>query len=339
MVRRLDFADGVSWAARVRLPPEATPVPLERYNSRRAFEIEVASMKFFKSNSTIPVPEVFAYDHDPSNQVGVPYMLIEYIHGSTAEDLRSIKNSAPSTFGTLEQDQKFRKQMAKIQARVLAFRFPMIGNLYYDKDTESFYIGPDIDTGKGPWTSSADYYRDLTDVLLKEAAARSHRNPEKDTHFCAPVLLNHLMSIHSKDSNGLYSLVNRDFGPHNILVDNDFNIVGVIDFDDVFAAPPEAVAQYPRFSCMDVEPPGIINTNPYALERIERTKPQLVKYREWLMEYEAEFCNSDTTISSLLGSRAALLYHGFESCGGLLGFENEVWFSSALAMLREYAKA
>lgn len=51
MVRHLDFVDSVCWVARVRLPPEATPTPLEHYNSRRVFDIEVASMKFLKSVS------------------------------------------------------------------------------------------------------------------------------------------------------------------------------------------------------------------------------------------------------------------------------------------------
>ncbi|KAI1422021.1 kinase-like domain-containing protein [Xylaria sp. FL1777] len=337
MVRRLDFVDGVRWVARIRLPPEATSIPLERYDSPRAFEIEIASMKFFKSKSTIPVPDVFAYDHDPSNQVGAPYMLIEYIHGSAADDLRSIKKC--ENFGTPEQDYKFRQQMAKIQAQVLMFQFSKIGSLYYDGDTENFYIGPDVDTGKGPWTSSADYYRDLADVLMKVAAARYHRNPEDNTYFCAPVLLNHLMSIHSKGSDGPYNLINRDFGAHNILVDNEFNIVGVIDLDGVFAAPPEAAAQYPRFSGLQVEPPGITVTNPYALERIESTKPQLAQYKELLMKYEAELGNGNATISSLLGSRGALIHYGFEDCGGLVGFQNKVWFQSALAMLREYVEA
>ena len=48
MVRRLNFDDGVSWVARIRLPAEATPVELDRYDGRRAFDIEIASMKFFK---------------------------------------------------------------------------------------------------------------------------------------------------------------------------------------------------------------------------------------------------------------------------------------------------
>ncbi len=48
LVRRLRFTDGVSWVVRVRLPSGASPAPLDEYDSRRAFEIEVASMIFFK---------------------------------------------------------------------------------------------------------------------------------------------------------------------------------------------------------------------------------------------------------------------------------------------------
>ncbi|KAI1747065.1 hypothetical protein F4782DRAFT_535780 [Xylaria castorea] len=83
------------------------------------------------------------------------------------------------------------------------------------------------------------------------------------------MFLNHLMGICSKDSKGLYSLINRDIDVHNILIDNDFNIVGVIDFDGVFAAQPGATAQYLKLSCMDVESPGIVETSPHALERVE----------------------------------------------------------------------
>ncbi|KAI0424085.1 kinase-like domain-containing protein [Xylaria sp. FL1042] len=339
MVRRLDFADGVRWVARVRLPPEATCVPLDGYDSRRAFEIEVAGMKFLKSKTTIPVPEVFVYDHDPSNRIGAPYMLIEYIHGSTASDLWSIKNCAPSTYGTPEQDRKFRQQLAKIQAQLLAFQFPQIGSLYYDKEADSFYIGQDIDIGKGPWTSSADYYRDLTDVFMKRDAARRHVVPKRRTYFCTPVLLNHLMSIHGTGKTGPYSLINRDLGAHNVLVDNEFNIVGVIDFDGVFAGPPEAVAQYPRFTCLEVEAPYVVETNPYALERIEATKPRLAEYRDWLIKYEAELGNGTAPIGSLLGSRGAIIHYGFETCGAMFVFRNEEWFNSAVAMLREYCEA
>lgn len=49
MVRRLDFADGISWVARLRLPP-LTPVfgHGEQLDDASALKSELASMKFLK---------------------------------------------------------------------------------------------------------------------------------------------------------------------------------------------------------------------------------------------------------------------------------------------------
>jgi hypothetical protein len=103
-----------------------------------------------RAKSTIPVPEVFAYDGDSTNEAGVAYMFLEYIHGTTASELSEMHGSALTTYGMAAQDQKFRQQMAKIQAEVLSFKFPLIGSLYYSSETSSFYIGSDLETGKGP---------------------------------------------------------------------------------------------------------------------------------------------------------------------------------------------
>ncbi|KAI0201427.1 hypothetical protein F4808DRAFT_126531 [Astrocystis sublimbata] len=337
MVRRLDFADGVRWVARVRLPKEATPVPLELYDSRKGFEIEVASMKFFKSKSTIPVPELFAYNYDSSNEVGAPYILMEYIHGTTAHELAFMKDSDPCCYGTEEEDCRFRKQMARVQAQVLAFQFPMIGSLYYNEEKEDFYIGPDSDTGKGPWATSADYYHDLTDQALRESAGQDYINPKKQTSFCAPVLLKYILDKHQQHGEGPFRLTNRDFGAHNLLVDIDFNIVGVIDFDGIFAAPPEVAAQYPALTGLDPEAPGVVITNPYALKRIAICRPKISEYKEWMKEYEAEFCGN-AVISNLLESPGAVAYQGMWASGVQCNFSHDTWFTAALSLLKEYGR-
>jgi aminoglycoside/choline kinase family phosphotransferase len=81
-----------------------------------------------------------------------------------------------------------------------------------------------------------------------------------------PSILGHLMRTHQEEKSGPFRLTNRDFGAHNILVNDNFDIVGVIDFDGVMAAPLEAVAQYPILSFLDVDPPGVVYTAPAAGE-------------------------------------------------------------------------
>jgi hypothetical protein len=105
MVRRINFEDGVGYVARLRLPDEGMSA---------------------------------------DNAVGAPYILMEYIHGSVASELRQAKSCELQMFGTPEQDRKFREQMAQIQATVASFRFPKIGSLYHDPNTDEFYIGPKL---------------------------------------------------------------------------------------------------------------------------------------------------------------------------------------------------
>ncbi|KAI1080869.1 hypothetical protein F5B20DRAFT_579688 [Whalleya microplaca] len=341
MVRRLNFDDGISWVVRVRLPANATCVNLQGRDDRRAFEVEVASLKFFRSKSTILVPEVFAYDFDSSNEVGMPYLIMEYIHGTTAIDLAKFKDHGPGLYGTVEQDQKFREQMARVQAEVLSFKFPEIGSLCYSEDTSSFFIGPDIQTGRGPWKSSTEYYRDLTDHLLKNTVSCLNEKNRKETPcLTLPMLLNHLMNLYSEERDGPFRLNNSDFGAHNVLVDDDFNIVGVVDFDGVAAAPLEAAAQYPVFTGLDAELPGIIETEPVALVRMELTKLLLVDYKEWLIQYEAEFGGDRSApVGNRLGSPAAIVYLAMTMYNTRNSAMNERWLTSALKMLREHTEA
>jgi hypothetical protein len=59
-----------------------------------------------------------------------------------------------------------------------------------------------------------------------------------------PILFKHLISLYGQNSSrgGPFSITNRDFGAHNLLVNDDFKIIGVIDFDGVMAAPIEVIA-------------------------------------------------------------------------------------------------
>ncbi|KAI1454172.1 kinase-like domain-containing protein [Annulohypoxylon moriforme] len=311
LVRRLDFDDGISWVARVRLPPEASPAPPGQYDSQRAFEVEAASMKFFKSKTTIPVPELFAYDADPSNEVGVQWMFMEYIHGTTAEELKKIRNSEPMMFGTIEQDRKLREQMAKIQAEMFSFTFEEIGSLYYSEDTSSFSIGPHLRIERGS-----------QELLLSLSISLPH-------------VFKRLMHIYGEEPEGPFRLINADFGAHNVLVDNDFNIVSIIDLDSVGTGPLEAAAQYPSLSSMDPEPPDYVDLHPNAQARVELMKPRMDEYKEFLTKYESQLGDGSAPVSHRVGSTSAIIYAGFKRCSIPSSTQYRKWYESATKLLTE----
>jgi hypothetical protein len=90
-----------------------------------------------------------------------------------------------------------------------------------------------------------------------------------------------------------FSLVNRDFGAHNLLVNEKFQIVRVIDVDGVMTAPIEVIARYPVLTGVSREPPGCVETRLAAIEHIERTKPKLKEYKEMLAAAERKLGNND----------------------------------------------
>ena len=196
------------------------------------------------------------------------------LNGTVATELQAAKNCDGGLFGTPDQDRKFREQMASIQVELSSFKFDQIGSLYQDERTLEFFVGPDIETGKGPWTSSIDYYTDLANHALQVCVADAASDVQTSCSFAIPILFNHLISLYSQKSSrrGPFSLTNRDFGAHNLLVNDDFEIIGVIDFDGVMAAPIEVVAQYPRLTGLEREPSGHVETRPFAIDRIKRTK-------------------------------------------------------------------
>ncbi|KAG9502074.1 hypothetical protein J7337_007790 [Fusarium musae] len=342
MVRRIDFTDGTSWVARVRLPELRTVFgDREVLDVASTLNVEVSSMKFFKAKTSIPVPAVHSYSVDTNNEVGAPYILMDYIHGTVATELRDANEYEGGLFGMPDQDRAFRKQMAEIQATLSSFKFSQIGSLYQNKETSDFFIGPETETGKGPWSSSLEYYQDLSNHALQVCV--QHASPEVKTasSFANPILFRHLMSLYrqQKPSKESFSLVNRDFGAHNLLVNENFQIVGVIDFDGVMAAPIEVVAQYPVLTGLNREPPGCVETRPAAIERIERTKPKLMEYKEMLAAAERKLGNDDkgaTPIADLLLSDAASVFQGLVRYQGHQVFVNDQWMEAYLKLIRDH---
>ncbi|KAJ3472351.1 hypothetical protein NLG97_g11061 [Lecanicillium saksenae] len=63
-----------------------------------------------------------------------------------------------------------------------------------------------------------------------------------------------------EECRGGFRLVNYDLNPSNVLVDNEFNVLGVIDWDSVMALPDAALHRLPMSMGMEIARPGITET-------------------------------------------------------------------------------
>jgi aminoglycoside phosphotransferase (APT) family kinase protein len=90
-----------------------------------------------RANTRIPVPSIYHYNVNPANDFGAPYIIMEYVDGNVASELRETKGCALGLFGTAEQDRRFRQQMANIQVQLASCQFNQIGAIHEEWKTEN----------------------------------------------------------------------------------------------------------------------------------------------------------------------------------------------------------
>lgn len=266
---------------------------------------------------------------------------MEYLDGTIATELVAAKGLKPYIFGTPDQDRAFRQRMAEIQVALSSITFHQIGSLYQDEETQDFFIGPEVETGKGPWQSSADYYSDMTDHALEMCAKYADSAVHTATSFANPILFKHLMSLCGREYNkqATFSLTNRDFGAHNLLVNENFEILGVIDLDNVIAAPIETVAQFPEQTGMTLGPPGHVETRPLAIQRIKAEEPKIRAYQSFVDEAEVRSSKQpEARFAALMLLDAASLCRGLRNYESYQKWVNDNWQEAYLRILHKHLK-
>jgi len=263
---------------------------------------------------------------------------MSYINGNTASELRVTKNCEVGKFGDSKQDLKFRKQMAWIQIELSSLKFDKIGAIY--QDGGSFVIGPEIETGQGPWDTETEYYSAIARHTFQLANSEAPPEVKTEKSFELPLKFENLMALCKKRPNEhQFRLTNRDFGAHNLLVDNEFNIIGLIDFDGVMAAPLELVAQFPQLTGLDRPIPGYVETRPLAIERIKRVEPQLQEYRDLVALAEVELNlvdGNETGIAEIMMSDTASIIQGLASYNSHQGAVNDRWMTAYEFLFNKY---
>lgn len=260
--------------------------------------------------------------------------------------MAEIKHCEAGMYGDVDQDHDFRHKLTEIQARISTCECSMIGSLSCsgEKENPSLTIGPDVHTGSGPWNSSEDYYRHLTEALIEEAADNGYSDNGGSPSYELPALLFNLVKTHSMRelAETSFHLAHRDLGAHNILVNDQFNIVGIVGLKDVAAIPPEMVAQYPPLSCMEIDLPGVarnlLDVGDEAPEALDQVRKQCLndkhrQHQQWFMDIEDLFDEPNHPIGRRFGSVAALVAQAMFRCSELDEGEKAVWLHAGQKLL------
>ncbi|KAI9695721.1 MAG: hypothetical protein M1836_006087 [Candelina mexicana] len=142
-------------------------------------ESEVGAIEYIRRYTSIPVPRVYAYDSSTNNELGMEWILMEKIRGTSAREYYSThREFSESDWDDSMWDRKVAlvKKLADWTDEMSRLRFNKIGNIYIDWDNSSeddvaFNIGRcmdydfckekrlGFDIERGPFDSAHDYIR------------------------------------------------------------------------------------------------------------------------------------------------------------------------------------
>ncbi len=144
VVMEVAFSDNVYWIARLRYQPVR-----ESRVAEHAVDLlsEIATMKTVRDRTSIPVPEVFAFDASPFNPVDYPYIFMEPVVGRNLDNVLAL--------GLLSKHlPKVAKQLADILFQLYGLSFDRLGRPWCGENAdEPLQIIPVDDSCPVPQTS------------------------------------------------------------------------------------------------------------------------------------------------------------------------------------------
>ncbi|KAF2757510.1 hypothetical protein EJ05DRAFT_476761 [Pseudovirgaria hyperparasitica] len=227
------FEDGVVWLARIRrVNATSPPAALRDYILRS----EVATMRFL-AGTAVPAPRVF--DFVPEGRGSVGYMLVEKMAGTALR----WSLAAPA------QRRKIVEQLADVFIELRKYPFEEMGCLgtaassrvgAFARESLADFTGSRM-APLGPYSALQDYHaasiRLILDLILREEMYA--QNPI-DAYLVHRFLLDLVPSVLPAQDGHFYLKHADDKGDH-ILVDSEYNITAIIDWEWAYTAP-EAIA-------------------------------------------------------------------------------------------------
>src|SRR2546423_4061831 len=270
-------------------------------NERRAMESEVATMKFVAANTNIPVPQVYTYDTSSANPFGAPFMLMKGIE-AWQPDWTELSKTVR---------EKIIQQLAGLKLELGKVRFDKIGYLRTDATgasfIDSFVVGDEL---VGPFHTAFDYYNYFAESAWHDRLEQKYPDENARNKACFLPWLSRTLCPFVPQSTFLqhgFPLSHTDFGPHNLLVDDEGNVKAVIDWNSAQTIPWESFCRFP----------GLLEVQwPRRHKYSERVWEQLMNEQEYylkaLKEME-EVQNFQPKLSPFIRSEAVKAAEGIES--------------------------
>ena len=266
-VFKILFADGTLWVLKV---PASGHSQCWDVPAREALTSEALTMRLIRRQTTIPVPEVFAFDASLENELGCPFILMELIHGKPLNDVWFTQGVSQP-----KQEQirtRALQGITEAMTQLNSFAFNQGGSLLFDAkgnvagigssnivDDETQYAkmhSKDYDNTMafcqhGPFTDPSSYLPSLLDAREGKG---ERCEVEEGAHKLLRLFIEWSVTA-GKTEEKPFVLAHADLDYQNILVNNDGSLAGIIDWDGVAAVPLYIGCQsFPKFLTQDYDP-------------------------------------------------------------------------------------
>ncbi|KAL1671018.1 kinase-like domain-containing protein [Schizophyllum commune] len=259
---------------------------------------EIATLKYVRQHSSVPVPDVIYHNLDDEGEVGGEWMMMEYVPGVP------LMEKWPNM--TREEREEICLKISRIWGQLLSMRFPSVGSLYEAPSSgpadstvivgpTTFYpsakanrTAPPDPSRCGPFTSLKQWLLAIAprDMAFGDPEPLSEVHRERmaavvsDIESAPPSLFGDEQT--RDDTTSAIVLEHIDLMPHNVLVrpDAPTDVLGIIDWEGARTVPLWAVQ--PMFLEQDLE-----GYKEYVA-LIKRTLSELVP--QWEVAQNGEEC-------------------------------------------------
>ncbi|KAK3935091.1 hypothetical protein QBC46DRAFT_58533 [Diplogelasinospora grovesii] len=223
----------------------------------RALESQVTTLRLIASQTSIPVPEIYAFDTTTNNEIEAPYICMNFISGKTVSKAWF---DATGPVSLEERRMKILTSLAHLLAQLSQFKFDKIGSLHTNEDDIVPSIGPCYDweenddgslavVASGPFEDSRSYLQQHYD----EDDTKKSEDPWGVAEAkLMEVMMPHL-PIHDPSEGFVLSI--PDLDSQNVIVDEDGTVTGIIDLDHIQTVPRcVGYCRYPSWITRDWDP-------------------------------------------------------------------------------------
>ncbi|KAH6894197.1 hypothetical protein B0T10DRAFT_558352 [Thelonectria olida] len=271
----IDFSDGIRWL--VKVPINGTENKWDKL-SAVAMTAEVNTMRLLKRETTTPLPEVFDFSATTDNPLNCPYMFISFIDGIPLQKVWYAKAKNDAEYMAIQTRRMTALEgIAKAMVQLDQYTSEVAGSPLFNADGSLSGVGPartiDLDALLDRWYVKGDPSDDpiyaehqvCGDVkewyeFIPDLHPREVKYPKGIVQLLR-WMINWLPEPMGFDHRCV--LAHPDLDMQNIIVNENGELQGIIDWDGVCMVPRSmGNRSYPKWLTQDWNPFGYMYSEP-----------------------------------------------------------------------------